>query len=381
MFSVFGVYTYIEKNRRKTIFLFTLLFVLAYLFLFTIYLLFHRSNVPTDVIALKHALKSNYNYGRAMDLYFLAILKEAWWEFLKKFPITLFIIIMWLALGIAFYKVLLTRPMGAVPIERKDNPRIYNLVETLCISAGMSIPQIFIIESISLNAYALSVSTDYSAISVTTGLMEALDDAELDAVLAHELTHIRNKDSQVMVTAVVITGLITYLSELILRFWLGFSGNAPSQGSTASDAQYSDDWHGDFSHLMFLLGQNKFVSFLRFFLVSFLMGMVWFGALLVRFSLSKTREYLADAGAVELTKNPDALISALLKLEGKSDVYAIPSSAMQLCFDNPRRDFMGVFATHPTIAQRIERLISHTGGQIPKPRKKTHRFFESSRFG
>ena len=380
MFQIFGLYTFIRHNRIKTTILFVILFFLAYLFLFCIYLFFHKSQVATDTIDVTYAMKAGYEYGRALDSYFLAVVQEAWGSFFLWTHYVLAFVAVWVVLGILFYRVLLSRPFSAERVTRKTHAHIYNILETLSISAGIRLPALYVIDTQAMNAFAMALTPEHSAVVVTQGLIDKLDDQELDAVLAHELTHIKNRDSLVLVTAVVITGIMTFLLELMMRNSLGLN-SAQKGGTVATDPlNGGDDNLRDFNRLIFLVGHGKIMLLLRALLSIFLMALVWLGALAVRFAISRTREYLADAGAVELTKNPNALISALLKISGKSDVYSIPSSAMQMCFDNPRTDFMRVFATHPSIEQRVQRLIDVCGGSLPEKKKKATRPFETRRF-
>ncbi len=203
----------------------------------------------------------------------------------------------------------------------------------------MTMPKLAIIETPALNAFASGVTEAQYQISVTTGLMEALDEAELEAVLAHELTHIRNQDVRLMIIAVLIAGVISFFGEMLVRgrFRFGGSGDSDRKGGGAA----------------LLIGMA-------------ILLLAWF---LCRFdpllAVAQPRIYLADAGAVELTKNPDAMISALLKISGRADIEGVPSGIMDMCIENDPDDFADIFSTHPSITKRIQALQAYAGGQIP----------------
>ena len=190
---------------------------------------------------------------------------------------------------------------GAQPVDRMSEPRLWNLLENLCISRGITMPTLRIIETPQRNAFASGIREKQYAITVTRGLMDALDDAELEAVLAHELTHIRNRDVQLLVICAVFVGIITLVGELVVRSPRALLSVA-SRGSSRS----SGKGKGGGAVLILIL-----VAIGIFLLARFL-------GIALRFALSRKREYLADAGSVELTRNPDAMIGALRKIAGHS---------------------------------------------------------------
>jgi heat shock protein HtpX len=176
--------------------------------------------------------------------------------------------------------------------------------------------------------------------------MQALDRDELDAVLAHELTHIRNGDVRLMVVAVVIAGIITLVGEMFFRSLRHMRLPASSSGGNRKG------------------GGGGLIAIL---LALVIIAIAWFLSLVIRFALSRSREYLADAGSVELTKNPDAMIRALRKIEGKSEMPNVPSGIMEMCIDNKRNTFADLFATHPSIERRVAKLVEVAGGQEAQP--------------
>jgi heat shock protein HtpX len=178
-------------------------------------------------------------------------------------------------------------------------------------------------------------------------LLDRLDDAEIESVLGHELTHIRNGDVRMMVVAVIIVGAISFFTELIFRLWfynsLGFRGGR------------SDERRG---------GGGAGVAVL---VAIALLVVAYLLSFLIRLALSRSREFLADAGSVELTKNPDAMISALRKIEGRGELPGATSSIMEMCIDNPREGFGELFDTHPSVESRITAIVKFAGGHDPGP--------------
>jgi heat shock protein HtpX len=202
---------------------------------------------------------------------------------------------------------------------------------------------------VALNAFATGLNEKQYSITVTTGLQRALSDAEMEAVLGHELTHIRNGDVRMLVIAVVIAGVISFFGEMIFRlmfqsarFGGGRSGNGDGGGKKG----------GAGIAILIAIG---------------LIVVSWMLSIVIRFALSRSREFLADAGAVELTKNPDAMIMALRKIEGRGELPRANSAVMEMCIDNPRTDFTDIFATHPSIDKRVDALVKLAGGRDPGP--------------
>jgi heat shock protein HtpX len=211
-------------------------------------------------------------------------------------------------------------------------------------------PKLKIAEEGALNAFASGLNQKQYAITVTSGLLSHLDDAEIEAVLGHELTHIRNGDVRMMVIAVIIAGVIGFLAELVFRLFfqagLGWGG-----GSRRSDSDRKGGGGAIFAIIIAVA----------------LVAVAWLLSAMIRFALSRSREFLADAGSVELTKNPDAMISALRKIEGRGELVGATSAVMEMCVDNPREGFVDLFATHPPIQARIDALVKLAGGHDPGP--------------
>lgn len=242
-----------------------------------------------------------------------------------------------------------------------EEPRLYNLLENLCISRGIAMPRLKIMESPALNAFATGLNPRQYAVTVTTGLLKALNDQEIEAVLGHELTHIRNGDVQLMVVAVIIAGVVGFFGELFFRLFTNLSWNSAgswSSGSSSSSSRSSSSNDSKSS------GGGAIVVII---IAVVLIVVAWLVSQVVKLALSRSREYLADAGSVELTKNPDAMISALRKVEGRGELPGATSAVMELCLDNPREGFADLFATHPSVQSRVDALIKFAGGHDPGP--------------
>jgi heat shock protein HtpX len=270
------------------------------------------------------------------------ILSAAFSQFLLTSPFATVATALWVFAGYRFHQWMIDRSTGAKDVTRNEEPDLYNLLENLCISRGIPMPKLQVIETDVMNAYASGMKDTQYRIAVTRGLMQALDRDELEAVLAHELTHIRNGDVRLMVVAVVIAGVITLVGEMFFRSLRHMRFRSSSSGGSRKG------------------GGGGMIAILIAFVI---IAIAWFLSLVIRFALSRSREYLADAGSVELTKNPDAMIRALRKIEGKSEMPNVPSGIMEMCIDNKRNTFADLFATHPSIDRRVEKLVSVAGGQ------------------
>lgn len=248
---------------------------------------------------------------------------------------------LWFAIAFFSYQKMIEASVGAHGLTRKEAPELYNLLENLCVSRGLTMPQLNIIETDALNAFASGLTDKSYKVTVTRGLIETLDKDELEAVLAHELTHIMNKDVRLLIIAVIFVGVFSFFGELVFRNM--FRSGVRVGGHTRSR---NGDSRG---------GGVLILIAIAMIVIAYLL------ALVIRFSLSRKREYLADAGAAELTRNPDAMISALNKISGHSRIEA-PNDVQQMMVENTQ-PFAGVFATHPPIEKRIQALVSFAGGQ------------------
>ena len=246
---------------------------------------------------------------------------------------------LWFAVAFAFHQKMILASVGARGLTRKEAPDLYNLVENLSIASGMTTPKLAVIETGALNAFASGISDRTYAVTLTRGLVEALDRDELEAVIAHELTHIRNRDVRLLVIAVIFVGIFSFFGELLFR---GTFESGVRIGGHARGRKGDSRGGG----LLILIAVAAIV-------------LAYLLAIVIRFALSQKREFLADAGSAELTKNPDALVRALGKISGKSRVDA-PADVRQMMIDNEAR-FAGLFLTHPPIEKRIEALRRFAG--------------------
>jgi heat shock protein HtpX len=261
---------------------------------------------------------------------------------------------------------------GAKPAERRDNPRLWNILETLCISRGITMPRLRIIESPALNAFASGVRKSQYTITVTRGLLDTLDDKEIEAVLAHELTHIENRDVQLLVVAAVFVGIISLVGDLLIRtprllFYGGGNsgssgyGSGGSSGGSSSSSRSSSRSSGSSSGK----GGGGAIILILIAVAIFIIARLL--AIALNMTMSRKREFLADAGSVELTKNPDAMISALRKIAGRSELAA-PSQIQEMFLDHPRGNaFARLFSTHPSIDDRVAALVKFGGGHDMGP--------------
>lgn len=261
--------------------------------------------------------------------------------FVQWAPCVLGGILIWFLIAYLANTRIINSATGARPLERKDNKRVYNLVENLCMSQGMKMPKVNIIYDDSLNAFASGINERTYTVTLSKGIIEKLNDEELEAVIAHELSHIRNHDVRLLIISIVFVGIFSLLAQLALRT-VYYSSFRPSR---------SRDNKGNGAVVMLLLA-----------LLVAAVG--YFFAALMRFAISRKREYLADAGSAEMTKNPLALAGALRKISADPDIEAVTrKDVAQLFIQNPCENSQhlfsglnGLFATHPPIEKRIRIL-------------------------
>ncbi len=255
-------------------------------------------------------------------------------SFANTIPVVLIGVGIWFLIAWTFHTSLIRHATGSKPLERIENKRVYNLVENLCIQAGMKTPKINLIEDSSLNAFASGISERSFAISLSRGIVDKLDDDELEGVIAHELSHIRNRDVRLLIISIIFVGIFAFIAEMAFRS-IRF---------------------GTFSRRG---GKNNAPVILIAILIS---AICYFIALLLRFGISRSREYLADAGAADMTRKPYALANALRKIDQDPYIEAVKSrDVAQLFIDNPSHkeknvSISNLFATHPPIKKRIELL-------------------------
>lgn len=339
--AAYGLYTHIASNKFRSMLLLAGLFALVYV------LVFAGALVAEVVIN-----------GNQTVAYYLS---RAFSDLLKAAPIATLAAIAWIVIAYFFHQSMIDAVTGGHDVTRQEEPRLYNLLENLCISRGITMPKLKIMDSPALNAFATGLNPRQYAVTVTTGLLKALNDQEIEAVLGHELTHIKNGDVQLMVVAVIIAGVVGFFGELFFRVFTNLSwgsGGSWSSGSSSSSRSSSSSSDSKSS------GGGAIVVII---IAVVLIVVAWLVSQVVKLALSRSREYLADAGSVELTKNPDAMISALRKIEGRGELPGATSAVMELCLDNPREGFSDLFATHPSVQSRVDALVKFGGGRDPGP--------------
>ncbi len=224
---------------------------------------------------------------------------------------------------------------GAKEMGKSDDPELVNVVEELCIASGLPRPRIFRIESDAMNAFATGMKPEESAVAITRGLRERLTREELQGVMAHEMAHIGNRDTRVMVLMAVIVGSIAILADMYLR---GMRHGTRARGKQAAP--------------MMVVA-----------IVCALLAPL--AATLVQFAVSRRREYLADATGAAMTRNPGALADALEKLSSTDRKLETATRGTQHLFIvnplRPRQTLNHVFATHPPVAERIRKLRALAG--------------------
>ena len=254
--------------------------------------------------------------------------------FLSAVPVVLIGVGIWFLIAWAGHAAFIRLATGAKPLERKENKRVYNLVENLCISKGMTMPKINLIDDDSLNAFASGIDEKSYTVTLSRGIINKLDDEELEGVIAHELSHIRNRDARVLIISIIFVCIFAFLAEIAFRS-LRFAGRGKKEKGGGA--------------IILIAIVVTAVAYLI--------------SVLLRFGISRRREYLADAGAADMTKKPYALASALKKISGDPYIEAVENrDVAQLFIDNPTpsthksASWDNLFATHPPIEKRIELL-------------------------
>ena len=257
-------------------------------------------------------------------------------QFLSVVPIVLAGVGIWFVISYFFHTQMIQMATHSKPLERRNNKRVYNLTENLCMSVGMTMPKLYIIESDALNAFASGINEKTFAVTLTRGIINRLNDEELEGVIAHELTHIRNRDVRLLIVTIVFVGIFATIADLALRMLLNGGGNMFS-----SRNRKNDKGGGAMLLLIILL----------------VAGAIYFLSILFKLALSRSREYMADAGAVELTHNSMALANALRKISGHSTLKEVGNDEVkELFIDYKAEGFFSLFATHPPIEKRIQVL-------------------------
>jgi heat shock protein HtpX len=260
-------------------------------------------------------------------------------------PLILAVIVIWFIVSYFFNTKMIRALSHAHPVTRQQEPDLYNLLENLCIASGMKMPKLNIIETHARNAFASGVDDNSYTVTVTRGLMNSLQKDELEGVLAHELTHIINRDVRLMMVCIIFTGMIGFAAQMA---WSSIRYNLIFRRRGGSGKQRSDPR-----------------ILLVFATVAIILWIGYLATLFTRFALSRRREFMADAGAVEITKNPEAMMRALMRISGRANIPQTPADIDMMCIENAQ-PFFGMFATHPPIEKRIAMLSEMTGTPVPQ---------------
>lgn len=317
----FGLQSQVRRNNTNSV-LILLMFPVVFIGLTWLFFFFMGISKPHE-----GAMEQPENYN---------LIASVNYSFIHTIPWVLIGVIIWFVVAYFSHSSMIDKATSSRPLERKENLRVYNLVENLCISKGMAMPKVNIIEDNSLNAFASGINPKSYTVSLSRGIIEKLNDQELEAVIAHELTHIRNRDVRLLIISIVFVGIFAFISQAVFRS-IRFGGL--SRGKKGG-------------------GGVAVLIALALAIVGYLI------ASLFRFALSRKREYMADAGSAELTRNPLALASALRKISADPTIEAVQrKDVAQMFIENPQAELKNstfsvgsLFATHPPIAKRIQIL-------------------------
>lgn len=305
---------------------------------------------PCIVLGMVYAFLAITNMYEVPDGYqssrFVVDTATANAAFLEALPWVLGIVGIWFLISYFTNASMVRQATGARSLERRDNPRVYNIVENLTMACGMPMPKINVIDDPQLNAFASGIDEKSYTVTVTTGICNRLNDDELAGVIAHELTHIRNRDTRLLIVSIIFVGIMgTALSLATRMLWNAFLFGG---GNRRSDRE----------------GKNNGGMIVVIVIAVVLAAVGYFFTILTRFAISRKREYMADAGGAELCGNPLALASALRKIsndpglggvdrEDVAQLFIVRPKAFASEFTNMMSN---LFSTHPSIESRIAYL-------------------------
>lgn len=330
-----GMHTQIMRNNRLTIML---------LILFPVIIL----GMVWVFLALVNYFGNGYydQYGNIVHQLDAATVN---YYFMNTIPWVIVGVGIWFTIAYFANTAMVRAATGARPLTRKENPKIYNIVENLCMTCNMDMPKINIVDDPQLNAFASGIDKKSYTVTLTTGIINRLNDDELAGVIAHELTHIRNHDTRLLITSIIFVGIVSTIMSLVIQmmynaFWFG-----------GLSSRSSDDENN----------RGNGLSMIAVFIIGALCcAVAYFFTLLTRFAISRKREYMADAGGAELCGNPLALASALRKISGDPGLNNVKRDDIaQLFIIHPQHFapgmmnfFNSLFSTHPDTKKRIEIL-------------------------
>jgi heat shock protein HtpX len=286
---------------------------------------------PTLLLAMLYAI-IYFGFNGDTKVYNLAGPNEA---FLSTAPFIAIGIGIWFLIAWVGHTAFINLATGRKSLDRIENKRVYNLVENLCISQGMKMPKVYVINDNSLNAFASGINEKSFSVTLSRGIIDKLNNEELEGVIAHELTHIKNRDVRLLIISIIFVGIFSFLAEMAFRS-LRFTGGG---------------------------GDKKKGAGAVILIAIVVTAVCYLISMLLRFGISRSREYLADAGAADMTKKPYALAAALQKIKDDPFIEAVESrDVAQLFIESPQPSvhksisWDNIFATHPPIEKRIELL-------------------------
>lgn len=327
-----GIQTQIQKNNRNSI---LLLLSFPCIILGMLWVFF--------AITTGFETVGYDDYGYSQSVFNSSAVNEVW---LSTVPFVIIGVGIWFTIAYFMNAQIIQSATGARTLTRRENPRVYNIVENLCMAGGMDMPKINVVDDPQLNAFASGINKDTYTVTVTTGICDRLNDEELAGVIGHELTHIRNHDTKVLITSIVFVGivstLLSFLTNFVLRIFM-YGGFRSSRSNNKNG------------------GAGVLIAIVVAIICT---AIAYFFTLLTRFAISRKREFMADAGGAELCGNPLALASALRKISNdpgldnveREDVAQLfiihPDKMEQGFFDS----MASMFSTHPDTRERIRIL-------------------------
>lgn len=330
-----GMHTQIMRNNRLTIML---------LILFPVIIV----GMVWVFLALVNYFGNGYydQYGNIVHQLDAATVN---YYFMNTIPWVIVGVGIWFTIAYFANTAMVRAATGARPLTRKENPKIYNIVENLCMTCNMDMPKINIVDDPQLNAFASGIDKKSYTVTLTTGIIDRLNDDELAGVIAHELTHIRNHDTRLLITSIIFVGIVSTIMSLVIQMMY----NAFWFGGLSSRSSDDEDNRG-----------NGLSMIAVFIIGALCCAVAYFFTLLTRFAISRKREYMADAGGAELCGNPLALASALRKISGDPGLNNVKRDDIaQLFIIHPQHFapgmmnfFNSLFSTHPDTKKRIEIL-------------------------
>jgi len=336
-------YDYIEQNKRRSRWLVALFPISFTLFIYLAVLLFYI------LIGILFYTRPNniWSFGSIWDTAFVSAHDLCKWILPLCFALAIFWA--WQAWKQGDMMILDALP-SVRPLDKWEALEVYELLENLCITSGDYLPQLYLLEDDSMNAFAIGMSPMHAGIVVSSGLLKKLNRTQLEGVLAHELAHIRHYDTRLMVIIVTCLAFFTFAGEML------FYG-------TEKDKRGSDSLSQDLEPLRRVRIPHMV------YIGAALMCYGYFVAPIIRFALSRTREYLADAEAVLLTRYPKGLASALWKISQDSRIEALDNHSLlgAMCIEIPREEhsfferISGIGQTHPPVGERIRVLRDMDG--------------------